>query len=54
MIIEKNMESEIIELQIPPVLEEIIRQQGIILETYNLIAQRWSFPAMVYKSKEEE
>ena len=54
MIIEKNMESEIIELQIPPVLEEIIRQQGIILETYNLIAKRWSYPALIFKSKEEE
>ena len=54
MTTDKKGEVETIELQIPPVLEEIIRQQGIILETYNLIAQRWSFPAMVYKSKEEE
>ena len=53
MITNKKNEIEILKPEIPAEIKEIIRQHGIILETYKLIVLRWSTPAMVYKSKEE-
>ena len=46
-----DKKDEVETMEIPPEIKEIIRQQGIMLETYNLIMKRWSCPALIYKIK---
>ena len=43
---------EIVKLEIPKEIEEIIRQYGIIVETYKHIVETWTHPPIFITSKE--
>ncbi len=51
-IMKESEEIEVIPMEIPPIILEIIKQQGQIIETHNHIIKRWALPPMFVKSGE--